>query len=92
MSLHDVWELTFDVLPQKPIGMQLVKENISIDVGLLIFRQWEEKCCFTEDFPQQLNDIQSNADHSIFERVRRCVFDILVGDVEQNDHDALRVM
>jgi len=31
-------------------------ENLSTDAGLLIFRQWEEKYCFTEGFAQQLND------------------------------------
>ena len=36
MSVHDVWQLTFDFLPQKPVVVELVEEKISSDAGLLV--------------------------------------------------------
>ena len=90
MNLHDVWQTTFDFLPEKPICVQPVNENISTDAGLLIFRQWDENRHFTEGFAQQLNDSRCDPDHSMLEMVRSRVFGILAGYEDQNDHDALR--
>ena len=38
MNLHDVWQVSFDFLPDKRISVEPVEENISTDAGLLIFR------------------------------------------------------
>ena len=48
MSLHDVWQLNLDFLPQKSICIEPVEENLSTDAGLLIFRQWDQQQGFTE--------------------------------------------
>lgn len=90
MSLHDVWQVTFDFLPQKPVCVQPVEENLSTDAGLLIFRQWDDQLGLTEGFAQQLVDRRVDPDHSMLEMVRSRVFGILAGYEDQNDHDALR--
>jgi len=90
MNSHDVWQSTFNFLPEKPICVQPVEENISTDAGLLIFRQWDENRHFTEGFAQQLDDSRRDPDHSMLEMVRSRVFGILAGYEDQNDHDALR--
>ena len=90
MSLHDVWQLAFDFLPQKAVLVQPVEENLSSDAGLLICRQWDERQRFTESFAQQLDDRRVDPDHSMLEMVRSRVFGILAGYEDQNDHDALR--
>ena len=90
MNSHDVWQSTFNFLPEKPICVQPVEENISTDAGLLIFRQWDENGHFTEGFAQQLDDSRRDPDHSMLEMVRSRVFGILAGYEDQNDHDALR--
>jgi hypothetical protein len=90
MSLHDVWSLNFDFLPQKPISVEPVQELLSTDAGLLVFRQWDEEQGFTAGFAQQLADCRRSPDHSPLEMVRSRVFGILAGYEDQNDHDALR--
>lgn len=90
MNSRDVWQFTFDFLPNKPISVEPVDENISTDGGLLIFRQWDQKLGFTEGFARQLDDRRLDPDHSILEMVRSRVFGILAGYEDQNDHDALR--
>ena len=90
MSLHDVWSLNFDFLPQKPISVEPVQELLSTDAGLLVFRQWDEELGFTEGFAQQLEDSRRSPDHSILEMIRSRVFGILAGYEDQDDHDALR--
>ena len=90
MNLHDVWQVSFDFLPDKRISVEPVEENISTDAGLLIFRQWDQKLGFTEGFSQQLDDRRCAPDHSILEMVRSRVFGILAGYEDQNDHDVLR--
>jgi hypothetical protein len=90
MSLHDVWQLDFDFLPQKPVVVEPVEELLSTDAGLLLFRQWDQEHGFTEGFAQQLEDSRRDPEHSILEMVRSRVFGILAGYEDQNDHDALR--
>jgi len=90
MSLHDVWHLNFDFLPQKPVCVHPVEENLSTDAGLLIFRQWDQQHGFTEGFAEQLDDCRRDPDHTLLEMVRSRVFGILAGYEDQNDHDALR--
>jgi len=90
MSLHDVWHLAFDFLPQKPVCVQPVDENLSTDGGLLVFRQWDEQQQLSAGFAQQLDDQRRDPDHLILEMVRSRVFGILAGYEDQNDHDALR--
>ena len=90
MNLHDVWQVSFDFLPDKRISVEPVQENISTDAGLLIFRQWDQKLGFTEGFSQQLDDRRCDPDHSLLEMVRSRVFGILAGYEDQNDHDVLR--
>jgi hypothetical protein len=90
MSLHDVWQLNLDFLPQKSICVEPVDEQISTDAGLLIFRQWDQTLQLTEGFTQQLDDRRRDPDHSSLEMVRSRVFGILGGYEDQNDHDALR--
>ena len=90
MNLHDVWQVSFDFLPDKRISVEPVEENISTDAGLLIFRQWDQKLGFTEGFSQQLDDRRCDPDHSLLEMVRSRVFGILAGYEDQNDHDVLR--
>jgi hypothetical protein len=43
MNLHDVWQLSLDFLPQKPVCVEPVEENLSTDGGLLLLRQWDEQ-------------------------------------------------
>lgn len=90
MCLHDVWSLTFDFLHQKPVCVEPVKENLSTDAGLLVFRQWDEQLRWTEGFAEQLDDSRRDPEHSLLEMVRSRVFGILAGYEDQNDHDALR--
>lgn len=90
MSLQDVWELSFGFLPQKPICVEPVEENISSDAGLLVFREWDQMQGSTTGFAEQLSDSRRDPDHSLLEMVRSRVFGILAGYEDQNDHDALR--
>jgi Transposase DDE domain group 1 len=90
MSLHDVWPLNFDFLPQKPVFVEPVQELLSTDAGLLVFRQWDEEHRFTAGFAEQLEDCRRSPQHSVLEMVRSRVFGILAGYEDQNDHDALR--
>ena len=90
MNSHDVWQVTFDFLPQKSKSAQPVEENISTDAGLLVFRQWDQKFGFTEGFSQQLDEGRCDPDHTLLEMVRSRVFGILAGYEDQNDHDSLR--
>ena len=90
MSLHDVWQLGFDFLVQKPICVEPVAENLSTDAGLLVFRQWDEQRGWSEGFAGQLEDCRRDPEHSLLEMVRSRVFGILAGYEDQNDHDALR--
>jgi hypothetical protein len=90
MSLRDVWKVTFDFLPQKPICVEPVAENLSSDGGLLILRQWDEQQGLTEGFAEQLGDGRRKPEHSLLEMVRSRVFGILAGYEDQNDHDVLR--
>ena len=70
--------------------VQPVKEDISTDAGLLIFRQCNEKYRFTERFSQQLDDSRCDLNHSMLEMVRSHVYGILAGQEDRNEHDALR--
>jgi hypothetical protein len=90
MSLHDVWQLNLDFLPQKSICIEPVEENLSTDAGLLIFRQWDQQQGFTEGFTSQLDDPRREPEHSLLEMVRSRTFGILAGYEDQNDHDVLR--
>lgn len=90
MSLHDVWQLSFDFFSPRPVILQPVEENISSDGGLLVIRQWDERRQFTQGFAQQLQDSRQNPLHTTLEMVRSRVFGILAGYEDQNDHDALR--
>ena len=90
MSIHDVWQLGLDFLPQKSIVVEPVEENLSTDAGLLVLRQWDEQLGWTADFAEQLHDGRRDPEHSILEMVRSRVFGILAGYEDQNDHDALR--
>ena len=90
MNWHNVWQVNFDFLPDKPISVEPVQENISTDAGLLIFRQWGQKLGFTEGFSQQFDDRKCDPDHPTLEMVRSPVFGILVGYENQNDQDVLR--
>lgn len=90
MSIHDVWKLDFGFSPQRPISVEPVDEHLSTDAGLLIFRQWDEECDFTQGFAEQLEDGRRGPVHSFLEMVRSRVFGILAGYEDQNDHDALR--
>ena len=90
MSVHDVWQLTFDFLSQKPLVVEPVEENISSDAGLLIFRQFDQLQQLTEGFTRQLHDPRRDPEHSMLEMVRSRVFGIIAGYEDQNDHDALR--
>lgn len=90
MSLHDVWQLSFDFFSPKPVVLEPVEENFSSDGGLLVFRQWDEQQQFTHGFAQQLGDFRNKPRHSILEMVRSRVFGILAGYEDQNDHDSLR--
>ena len=90
MILHDVWELGFDFLSQKPIFVEPVAENLSTDAGLLVFRQWDEQQGLTEGFAAQLDDGRRDPDHSMLEMVRSRVFGIVAGYEDQNDQDCTR--
>jgi hypothetical protein len=79
MSLHDVWQLVFDFLPQKPVFVEPVEENLSTDAGLLVFRQWDEQQEFTKGFAEQLDDQRRDPDHTTLEMVRSRLFGILAG-------------
>ena len=67
IDLHDVWQVSFDFIPNKLISVEPVQENIFTDTGLLNFRQWDYKLGFTECFSQQLDDRRYDPDHSILE-------------------------
>jgi hypothetical protein len=90
MSLHNVWQLSFDFFSQKPILVEPVEEDFSTDGGLLVFRQWDQQLQFTEQFARQLDDPRTNPQHTMLEMVRSRVFGIIAGYEDQNDHDALR--
>ena len=90
MSVHDVWQLHFDFLPQKTICAEPVEEDLSTDAGLLLFRQCDQQHALTSGFARQLDDPRRAPSHTMLEMVRSRVFGILAGYEDQNDHDALR--
>jgi hypothetical protein len=90
MILQDVWKFELDFSPEKLIELQPVEEYLSIDTGLLLFRQLDEGLGWTAGFAAQLNDPRSDPRHSVLEMVRSRVFGIIAGYEDQNDHDALR--
>lgn len=54
MILQDVWKLELDFSPEKSIELEPVKEHLSTDTGLLLFRQLDEQLGFTAGFAAQL--------------------------------------
>jgi len=90
MILHDVWKLELDFSPEKPIELEPVKEYLSTDAGLLLFRQLDEQLALTQGFAAQLSDSRSDPTHSVLQMVRSRVYGIIAGYEDQNDHDALR--
>jgi hypothetical protein len=90
MILQDVWKLELDFLPDQSIELEPVKEHLSTDTGLLLFRQLDEQLGFTAGFAAELSDSRSDPTHSVLEMVRSRVFGIIAGYEDQNDHDALR--
>ena len=90
MILHDVWNVEVDFSPELPIEIEPVKEHLSTDTGLLLFRQFDEERKLTRGFAAQLVDTRTEPTHSVLEMVRSRVFGIIAGYEDQNDHDGLR--
>lgn len=90
MSAQDVFELTFDFLPDRMVFVQQDDAPLTSDAGLLPLRQFDQRLGFTRRFAECLNDPRSEPIHSVLSMVRQRLFGILAGYEDCNDHDRLR--
>jgi hypothetical protein len=92
VSIHDVWQRSFDFPGLPPVEVEPAEEPLTSDAGLLPLRQLDEHLGLTAGFTKQLTDRRHgvSVQHTLLEMVRSRVFGILAGYEDQNDHDALR--
>ncbi|MBU6451045.1 MAG: transposase [Cyanobacteria bacterium REEB67] len=87
-----VQQLTFDLLPQKPIELAFDGEDVSGSGGLLLAAQAEKFTGFLKGAAAQLTDhrTQSLIKHNTFEQVAQRVFQIMAGFPAGDDSDFRR--
>ena len=92
MSLQSASLFDLDFFESRPIQIEVSKDPLTSDAGLLPLRQFDERIGLTAQFAAALNDPRDPKDieHSFLEMVRMRVFGILAGYEDQNDHDTLR--
>ena len=79
MSIHTVWQKSFDFLGTKPIVVEPSAGQLTSDAGLLPIRQFDKHIGLTEQFAQALCDPRHEpfVVHSFEQMVRMRVFGIL---------------
>ncbi len=92
MSVHAVPPISFDILPSRPIEIEVSSSPLSSDAGLLPIRQFDQTIRLTEQFTAALHDLRnpSLTRQSLLVMVRQRIFGILADYEDQNDHDTLR--
>jgi hypothetical protein len=88
-----VQQLTFDLLPQKPVALAFDGEDVSGSGGLLLAAQAEKFSGLIKGAANQLTDhrTQSLIKHNMFEQVAQRVFQIVAGFPAGDDSDFMRV-
>jgi hypothetical protein len=88
-----VQQLTFDLLPQKPIELAFDGEDVSGSGGLLLAAQAEQFTGFLKRAADKLTDhrTQSLIKHNTFEQVAQRVFQIIAGFPAADDSDFMRI-
>ncbi|HUQ71833.1 MAG TPA: transposase, partial [Planctomycetaceae bacterium] len=90
MSLQSVWQGTVSFFGEKPIVVERRSTQLSSDAGLLVFREFDDRIRWTEQFAAALGDPRTDAEHSLLDMVRMRVYGILADYEDQNDHSTLR--
>ncbi len=92
MSIHTVWQSTFDFFSDLPVIVETSRAQLTSDAGLLPFRQLDEHIGHTAQFAAAIHDQRDTdaVDHSMIELVRARIYGILADYEDQNDHDILR--
>lgn len=92
MSIHTVWQKSFDFFAGKPIVVEPSAGQLTSDAGLLPIRQFDERIGLTEQFAEALDDPrhQPFVGHPLAQMVRARIYGILADYPDQNDHDVLR--
>ena len=92
MSLQPVPLLSFDLLPARPVEIEVSPAPLTSDAGLLPIRQFDERVRLTAQVAAALDDPRDPAltRQSLLSMVRQRVYGILADYEDQNDHDTLR--
>lgn len=90
MSIHGAWQRTFSFFSEKPLVVERGSTQLSSDAGLLVFRQFDDRLRWTEQFAAALADPRVDFEHSSLDMVRMRVYGILADYEDQNDHSTLR--
>lgn len=92
MSLQSVPQLSFDLLPSRPVEIEVSPAPLTSDAGLIPIRQFDDKIRLTEQFAAALDDRRDPAltRQSLLSMVRQRIYGILADYEDQNDHDTLR--
>jgi len=92
MDAQSAFQISFDFGGSKPLVVELSREQVSSDAGLLPFRLFDERIGLTREFAAALEDRRhdSYVDHSFLEMTRMRIYGILADYADQNDHDVLR--
>ncbi len=87
-----VQQLTFDLLPQKPIELAFDGDDVSGSGGLLLAAQAERLTGFLKRAADQLTDHRTQCliKHNTFEQVAQRVFQIMAGFAATDDSDFMR--
>lgn len=92
MSLQSVANLSFDILPSRPVQIEISDSPLSSDAGLLPIALFDERIGLTAQFAAALHDDRDPTfiQHSLLSMVRQRIFGIMADYEDQNDHDTLR--
>src|SRR5512147_1381873 len=92
MSLQSVPLLSFDVLPSRPIEIEVSPAPLTSDAGLLPVRRFDERIRHTAQLAAALHDRRDPTltQQSPLSMVRQRVYGILAGYEDQDEHDTLR--
>lgn len=90
MSIQGVWQGEFSFFGEKPVVVERGSTQLSSDAGLLVFREFDDRIRWTEQFAAALGDPRTEAEHTVLDMVRMRVYGILADYEDQNDHSTLR--
>lgn len=92
MSLHTVPHTDLDFFTPRPIQLEVSREPLTSDAGLLLLRQFDHRIGFTQQFVDAVHDPRDprRIEHTFLEMTRMRIFGIIAGYEDQNDHDTLR--